>query len=89
MEDVFEYPEGPPEWYKQLQREKRRAYRAKKLGRSIGSWGGYRKGAGRPREKDYNQTVNLMLNNIQKTALEEMGDGSLRKGIEALIAKYM
>jgi len=89
MESPFNYPEGPPEWFKELQREKRRAYRAKKLGRPIGTWGGYRRGAGRPREKDYTHTVNLNLNTIQVSALLDMGEGDIRKGLEALINRYM
>jgi hypothetical protein len=89
LEDVYEYPTEKPEWFKELKREKNRAYRAKKLGRSIGSWGGKRKGAGAPRQKDYNHTVNLELNGIQVAALLEMGSGNLRKGIETLINRYM
>ena len=45
IEDPFVYTK--PEWLKELQREKRRAARAKRLNRVIGKWGGSRKGAGR------------------------------------------
>ena len=51
MEDPFVYQK--PEWLLEMEREKRRAARAKRLGRAIGSHGGSRKGAGRKRERPY------------------------------------
>ena len=53
IDDPFDYPEPfkpsqTPEKL-ELKAEKRRAYRAKRLGRPIGRHGGYRKGAGRKR----------------------------------------
>jgi hypothetical protein len=62
---------------------------SKKLGRTVGTWGGKRKGSGRPRYLDYNTVVKLELNSIQKKVLTEMGDGSIDKGIEKLINEAM
>jgi len=62
---------------------------SKKLGRPIGTWGGKRKGAGKPRTLTYNTVAKLELNSIQKKVLTEMGDGSIDKGIEKLINEAM
>lgn len=52
-------------------------------------WGGRRKGAGRPRTRDYTHVVKVNLNNIQVLSLQEMGDGDIAKGIEKLIGEYL
>jgi hypothetical protein len=70
--------------------EKRRKEElSKKLGRTVGTWGGKRKGAGRPKYLPYNTIVKLQLNGVQKKVLTEMGDGSLDKGIEKFINEAM
>lgn len=57
------------------------------------AWGGKRKGAGRPVEKQQSEkkglTVTLRINNIATLNLKELGDGDLELGIERLIEKYM
>jgi len=52
-------------------------------------WGGRRAGAGRPRKRPIGTLVNIKLNNIQKLSLEEMGNGNVEDGIQALIDKYL
>lgn len=94
FDSPFDYPDGPPEWYKEQVRKKQRELREKRAGRPLGTWGGKRKGAGRPSTKIQQTpkdglTVVLKMNNIQRMSLEEMGDGDLTKGIEALIDKYL
>jgi predicted ArsR family transcriptional regulator len=87
------YFDDLPEWrLEELYNEmvsKRREARAKKLGRPILTWGGKRKGAGRPKVLTYNNIVKLNLNSIQQKVLEEMGEGDLAKGIEKLINEAM
>jgi hypothetical protein len=56
--------------------------------------GGKRKGAGRPSDKKpqipkQGLTVVLRMNNIQRMSLEEMGEGDLSRGIEALINQHL
>lgn len=59
------------------------------------TWGGARKGAGRPKTKKVEEkqqgllTVELKLNNIQLLLLKELGNGSLDAGVQALIEKEM
>lgn len=59
------------------------------------TWGGARRGAGRPKTKKVEEkptdglTVQLKLNNIQVMLLKEMGNGSLDAGVQALIEKEM
>ena len=59
------------------------------------TWGGARRGAGRPKTKKIEEkptdglTVQLKLNNIQVMLLKEMGNGSLDAGVQALIEKEM
>ena len=85
IEDPFsQYPDKPPEWFTEIKRAKQRAKREAKLGRPIGTWGGRRKGAGRPKEKE-DTPFNLNLNALQKKMLLEMGNGDLNKGIQVLI----
>lgn len=59
------------------------------------TWGGWRRGAGRPKTKKVEEkqqeglTVQLKLNRIQTMLLKEMGNGSLDAGVQALIEKEM
>jgi hypothetical protein len=69
--------------------QRRKDALSQKLGRPIGTWGGKRKGAGKPRQLTYNTVAKLELNTIQKKMLKEMGDGDLDKGIEKLINEAM
>jgi len=86
LEDPFVYEK--PEFLKEIEREKRRAARAKRLGRPIGTWGGKRKGAGTKKIKYYTHEIRLNLNRIQVQILEDMGKGILRDGIQALINEH-
>lgn len=59
-------------------------------------WGGKRPGAGRPkgykpppRLKPEEEKIKLNLNPIQRKTLEEMGQGNLSKGIQALIDQHL
>jgi hypothetical protein len=83
IEDPFVYTK--PEWLKELQREKRRAARAKRLNRVIGKWGGSRKGAGRKRERPYDAMVYINHTRIQLQILLDMGNGDLNAGVQKLI----
>jgi hypothetical protein len=70
--------------------EKRRKEElSKKLGRPVGTWGGKRKGAGKPRTLAHNTVAKLELNAVQKKMLTEMGDGILDAGIQKLINEHM
>jgi len=73
----------------EIMEQRRKEALSKKLGRPIGTWGGKRKGAGKPRTLTYNTVAKLELNSIQKKILTEMGDGSIDKGIEKLINEAM
>ena len=77
LEDPFVYTK--PEWLKLIQREKRRAARAKRLNRPIGKHGGYRKGAGRKRERPYDSQVYINHTRIQHQILMDMGNGPFTK----------
>jgi hypothetical protein len=82
----------PPEALAQaweIMEQRRKEALSKKLGRPVGTWGGKRKGAGKPRTLTYNTVAKLELNSIQKKVLTEMGDGSIDKGIEKLINEAM
>jgi len=81
-------PEALVEAWLEIER-RRKEELSKKLGRTVGSWGGKRKGAGRPKYLPYNTVVKLNLNPIQKKILTELGDGHLNKGIEKLINEAM
>ena len=81
-------PEALVEAWTEIER-RRKEELSKKLGRTVGSWGGKRKGAGRPKYLPYNTVVKLMLNPIQKQILTELGDGQLGKGIEKFINEAM
>jgi len=69
--------------------KRRKEEMSKKLGRTVGTWGGKRKGAGKPRQLTYNTVAKLELSTVQKKVLTEMGDGYLDKGIEKLINEHM
>lgn len=81
-------PEALVEAWTEIER-RRKEELSKKLGRTVGSWGGKRKGAGRPKFLPYNTVVKLSLNPIQKQILTELGDGQLGKGIEKFINEAM
>lgn len=94
FDDPFsDYPEPfkPPitEDKKEEIREKRRQYRAKKLGRPIGKHGGYRKGAGRPRTRTYTNRVYVTLDRIQTKILMDLGEGNLSKGVQKMIERHI
>ncbi len=94
IDDPFEnYPEEfkPPisDDKKEEIREKRRAYRAKKLGRPIGKHGGYRKGAGRKRIREWTHRAYLNLDRIQVKLLEDLGNGDLSNGVQVLIERNL
>jgi hypothetical protein len=73
----------------EIMEQRRKEALSKKLGRTVGTWGGKRKGAGKPRTLTYNTVAKLELNSVQKKMLTEMGDGNLDKGIEKLINEAM
>lgn len=60
-------------------------------------WGGKREGAGRPKgykppprpPRPEEEKIKLNLNSIQRKTLEEMGQGNLSKGIQALIDEHL
>ena len=87
LEDPFDYKK--PEWLAEKEREKRRAARARRLGRPIGKWGGSRKGSGRKRVRVYDHMVGVNINRVQEQILREMGDGDLSAGIMALINEHI
>ncbi len=93
FDDPFSYPEPfkPPKTEEQKAdiQAKRRAYRAKRLGRPLGKHGGIRKGAGRKRTRDWSHRVYLVLDNIQVKLLEDMGNGDLSNGVQALIWRHI
>ena len=59
----------------------------------VRTWGGKRKGAGRPKKIKKQMveglTVIVKLNNIQLLSLKEMGNGSLDAGVQALIDQHL
>jgi hypothetical protein len=73
----------------ELIEKRRKEELSKKLGRPVGTWGGKRKGAGKPRTLTYNTVAKLELNSVQKKVLTEMGDGNIDRGIEKLINEAM
>lgn len=87
MESPFDYDNKKPDWVIEIEREKRRAYRAKRLGRPIGKHGGYRPGAGRPKVKKYTDEVKVNLTKIQRMLLEDMGGVEI--GIQKLIEEHL
>lgn len=87
IENPFEYPEEGV-WKRDKAREYRRQWWEKKLGRELGTWGGKRAGAGRPKTKTQ-EVFKLNLNNIQKMNLREIGDGDIERGIQRLIDKHV
>jgi hypothetical protein len=73
----------------EIMEKRRKEELSKKMGRPVGTWGGKRKGAGKPRTLTYNTVAKLELNSIQKKVLTEMGNGILDAGIEKLINEHM
>lgn len=73
----------------QIIEKRRKDEKSKRLGKTVGEWGGKRKGAGRPKYLPYNTIVKLQLNGVQKKVLTEMGNGILNAGIEKLINEHM
>ena len=59
----------------------------------VRSWGGKRRGAGRPKQIKKQMaeglTVVVKLNNIKLLSLKEMGNGSLDAGVQALIDQHL
>lgn len=92
LDDPFDYPEEfkapkTPEQIEDL-REKRRAYRAKRLGRPIGKHGGARKGAGRKKLRPWTHKLQVVLNRVQIKLLEDLGNGDIHKAAQILIERY-
>jgi hypothetical protein len=83
LEDPFDYQK--PKWLVLEEREKRRAARAKRLGRPIGTWGGNRKGAGERYKKPYDSKVYIKHTRIQHSLLLDLGNGDLNAGVQKLI----
>jgi hypothetical protein len=83
LEDPFDYQK--PKWLVLEEREKRRAARAKRLGRPIGTWGGNRKGAGERYKKPYDSKVFINHTRIQHSLLLDLGNGDLNAGVQKLI----
>jgi len=83
LEDPFDYQK--PKWLVLEEREKRRAARAKRLGRPIGTWGGNRKGAGERYKKPYDSKVFIKHTRIQHSLLLDLGNGDLNAGVQKLI----
>lgn len=92
IDDPFDYPEPfkPPQTKEQQDdtKAKRRAYRAKKLGRPVGKHGGYRKGSGRKRTREWTHKVMLVLDSIQLKLVEDLGNGDLSNGVQELVRRY-
>ena len=63
--------------------------REKKLGRTVGKWGGRRTGAGRPKVRIFDYMVGINITNLQYKMLMEMGKGDLSNGVNALIKEYI
>ena len=93
FDDPFDYPQAfkAPKTEEQLEsiKEKRRAYRAKRLGRPVGKHGGYRKGSGRKRTREWTHRAYLVLDNIQMKLLEDLGQGDFHKGVQTLIERHI
>jgi hypothetical protein len=83
FDNPFEYKK--PEWLVLEEREKRREARAKRLGRTIGNWGGRRKGAGKKRERPYDAKVYINHTRMQYLLLMDLGEGDLSAGVQKLI----
>jgi len=52
-------------------------------------WGGARLGAGRPRKRPVGVAFNVRLNGLQRLLLEEMGNGNVEDGLQALVDKHL
>lgn len=82
--DPFDYTIGI-EREKERLRELNRKNRAKRLGRPIGKHGGKRPGAGRPRVRKFDHEIGINVTRIQEKILLDMGNGSVERGVQALI----
>lgn len=87
IENPFQYPEEGA-FKRKKANEYQRRWKEKKLGRELGTWGGKRAGAGRPKTKT-EEVFKLNLNKIQKMNLKEIGDGDIERGIQRLIDKHV
>jgi len=83
LDDPFDYQK--PKWLVLEEREKRRAARARRLGRPIGTWGGNRKGAGERFKKPYDSKVFIKHTRIQYSLLLDLGNGDINAGVQKLI----
>jgi hypothetical protein len=72
----------------EIMEQRRKEALSKKLGRPIGTWGGKRKGAGKPRTLTYNTVAKLELNSIQKKVFKEFVFPHY-KHLQVLPLKYM
>ena len=50
--------------------------------------GGYREGAGRPKQLD-RLTIVVKMNRIKRMNLEELGDGDVQAGVQRLIDDHV
>ena len=82
--DNFDYTIGI-EREKERLRELNRKKRERKLGRPIGKHGGRRAGAGRPRTRKFDYEIGINVTRVQEQILKDMGNGSIEKGVNALI----
>lgn len=93
FDDPFDYPQAfkAPKTEEQLEdiKEKRRAYRAKRLGRPVGKHGGYRKGSGRKRTREWTHKIMVVLDSMQVKLLEDLGKGDLHRGVQRLIEQHI
>lgn len=74
-----------PQWMRDQIRE---AAKQRRLSEGLNTWGGKREGSGR--KKQYNRlTIVVKFNRIQRLNLEELGEGDVEKGVQALIDKHV
>jgi len=87
IDSPFRYPTE-----EEARKAKRNAYyrewrRKKRLKEKKGQWGGKRKGAGR--KKKVIEIFKFNLNKIQEKNLRELGEGSVKAGIQKLIDQHV
>ena len=87
FDSPFDYPDEAEATRRAIS-QKRREARAKRLGRPVGTHGGYRVGSGRPSNKKYDFWIGVKVNRIQRMLLEEE-HGTVQAGIQALIDKHL
>ena len=87
IEDPFVYEK--PEWLVLYEREKRKKQREKRIGRSVGTWGGKRDGAGLKKKKEYTHLARLNMTNVQCQILSDMGNGDWETGLNKLINEHI